>query len=157
MTRSRRYLSAILALSAATGAALLLATGEARSTNGCFQANGHLEVSNVDPADNRMIGKIHGSYAYTFEGFLPSTNNPEVLYLEGRSVVRTTQGDIRFIENSAAANGFELSTNNATLMTVDGGTRTWAGATGFIALHGFFHLSTQMGEFDYRGEVCLAG
>jgi hypothetical protein len=80
-----------------------------------------------------------------------------VVYLEGRSVVTTKRGDIRFIENSAANPGSELSTNNATLMTVEGGTGVWLGATGHIALFGFFHLSTQSGEFDYRGEVCLAG
>ena len=104
-----------------------------------------------------MTGKINGDYTYTFDGFLPSANNPRVLYLEGRSVVRTKKGDIRFTENSVAANGFELPTNNATLMSVDGGTGTWAGATGFVALYGHFHISTGTADFDYRGEVCLAG
>jgi hypothetical protein len=153
---SRARLAVVVGGSLAVALVALGVAGKAQSTNGCFQVNGHLYVSNVDPADNRMIGKINGDYTYTFNGALPSANNPKVLYLEGRSVVTTNKGEIRFIENSAAANGFELSANNATLMTVDGGTGAWASATGFVALHGFFHLSTQTGEFDYRGEVCLA-
>ncbi len=157
MHAARTRLAGIIGIGLLAGVAMLAAAGRADSTNGCAKVTGHLRVSNVDPAENRMTGSIHGDYAYTFEGFLPSANNPQVLYLEGRSLVRTKRGDIRFIENSAAANGSELSTNNATLMTVQGGTGVWAGATGHIALSGFFHLSTQTGAFDYRGEVCRAG
>jgi hypothetical protein len=150
-------LAGIVGVGLLVAVAVLGAAGNARSTNGCVTVVGHLNVSNIEPAENRMTGKIHGRYTYTFEGAVPSTNNPQVLYLEGRSFVQTRKGDIRFIENSAAANGSELSTNNATLMTVEGGTGMWKDATGHIALYGFFHLSTQTGKFDYRGEVCLAG
>ena len=41
-------------------------------------------------------------------------------------------------------------------MTVDGGTGAWAGASGYIALYGFFHTDESAGSFAYRGEVCLA-
>jgi hypothetical protein len=78
-----------------------------------------------------------------------------VIYLEGRSVVSTPTGQIRFAENSAAAVGNQVGTNNATLMTIESGTGAWAGATGFIALSGFFHTADAEGSFEYRGEVCV--
>jgi hypothetical protein len=134
-------------------AAALTGAGVAHTNGGCTTVTGHLEVS-VDDAPDRMRGSISGEYAYTFDGTVPSVNNPDVIYIEGRSVVSTNHGDVYFVENSAAAPAFEAGTNNATLMTVAGGTGRWAGATGFIALRGFFHDSELVGRFDYRGEVC---
>lgn len=149
--------TAAVAAVAIVGLAVTLGmAGNARSTGPCQQVNGHLELDLTDGAPERMIGKINGDYAYTFQGIQPSGNNPEVIYIEGRSVVNTNAGQLRFIENSAAAPGFEAGTNNATLMTVDGGTGAWTGATGYIALRGYFHNSELAGRFDYRGEVCLS-
>lgn len=147
--------AAAVAAIAIVGSALALGlAGNARSTTGCQPVRGHLEADGRDAEPERMTGKIHGSYEYTFQGFQPSGNNPDVIYLEGRSVVSTPSGEIRFIENSAAAVGNQRGTNNATLMTVVGGTGAWEGASGFIALYGFFHTDDSVGSFDYRGEVC---
>lgn len=140
---------------AATALALGLA-GNASSRDGCQPVRGHLEIDARDDRPERMTGKIHGVYEYTFQGFQPSGNNPDVIYLEGRSVVSTPGGEIRFIENSAAAVGNQRGTNNATLMTVAGGTGAWESASGYIALYGFFHTDESAGRFDYRGEVCLS-
>lgn len=121
---------------------------------GCALANGHLELDLTDAVPERMTGTIHGDYAYAFERLLPTGGNPRVSYVEGRSVVTTPTGDLRFTENSAAALGSDGRTNNATLMTVEGGTGAWAGATGFVPLRGYFHNSALSGRFDYRGEIC---
>ena len=142
---------------AIAGSALVLGlAGNARSTSECQLVNGHLELDATDDQPERMTGKIHGVYEYVFEGFQPSGNNPAVIYLEGRSVVSTPTGQLRFAENSAAAVGNQEGTNNATLMTVESGTGAWAGATGYVALYGFFHTDEMAGSFDYRGEVCRA-
>lgn len=147
-------LAAALGITVAVAAGALGAAGTAESRTGCTLVNGHLMVDITDGSPDRMIGKINGEYAYTFQGVIPSANNPQVTYVEGRSVVTTNTGVLRFIENSAST-AVERATNNATLMTVESGTGAWAGATGFIALRGYFHNSTLSGEFDYRGEVCL--
>ena len=153
-TRAR---AAVVAGVAIVGAAFALGQADnARSKSPCQFVNGHLEADGSDAAPERMTGAIHGPYEYTFQGFQPSGNNPDVIYLEGRSVVRTPRGEIRFSENSAAAVGNQRGTNNATLMTVTGGTGAWEGATGYVALYGFFHTDESAGSFDYRGEVCLA-
>jgi hypothetical protein len=146
-------LATVGALGFAAAIAALVGAGAAHTTGGCTTVRGHLEVS-VDGVSDRMSGSISGEYEFTFDGLVSSANNPDVVYVEGHSVVHTSRGELRFIENSAAAPAFEAGTNNATLMTVAGGTERWDGATGFIALRGFFHDSTQAGEFDYRGEVC---
>jgi hypothetical protein len=143
---------------AVVGSALALGlAGNASSRDGCLPVRGHLEADGGDTEPERMTGRIHGAYEYTFQGFQPSGNNPDVIYLEGRSVVSTPTGEIRFVENSAAAVGNQRGTNNATLMTVTGGTGAWEGASGYIALFGFFHTDDSVGSFDYRGEVCLGG
>jgi hypothetical protein len=150
---SKLRLAAFGALSISAALALLVGAESARTEGGCTTVKGHLVVS-VDARPDQMTGSIRGDYTYTFDGLVPSANNALVVYIEGHSIVRTSRGDIHFIENSAAAPGFEAGTNNATLMTVVGGTGRWEGATGFIALRGFFHDSTASGEFDYRGEIC---
>ena len=147
-------LGATLVIAVGLTIGALGAAGSAASTTGCTQVNGHLVVDITDGQPDRMIGKINGEYAYTFQGVVPSANNPQVTYVEGRSVVMTNKGALRFIENSAST-ALERATNNATLMTVEGGTGAWSGATGFVALRGYFHNSSLSGEFDYRGEVCL--
>ena len=153
-TRGRATAVAAVAI---VGSALALGQADnARSKSPCQLVNGHLEANALDSEPERMTGKIHGVYEYTFQGFQPSGNNPDVIYLEGRSVVTTPTGEIRFIENSAGAVGNQRGTNNATLMTVAGGTGAWEGASGYVALYGFFHTDESAGSFDYRGEVCLS-
>ncbi len=156
MKESHRRAAGIAAVAIVGSALALGSAGTARSTSPCQFVNGHLKIDARDDKPERMTGKIHGVYEYTFQGFQPSGNNPDVIYLEGRSTVSTPTGTIRFIENSAGAVGNQRGTNNATLMTVVGGTDAWEGATGYIALYGFFHTDEMAGSFDYRGEVCSA-
>lgn len=67
MEASRARLAVVLGTATVLALAALGVAGKAHSTSGCFQANGHLYVSAADPGASRMIGKINGDYAYTFQ------------------------------------------------------------------------------------------
>jgi len=104
----------------------------------------------------QMTGAIKGKYIYTLkEEFPADAVLSNLFYVTGTSVVDTKDGTLSFFETSTKDVDEVGDLNGTVLMTITGGTQQWTGATGHLALVGFFHQDTQTGAWRYQGEVCL--
>ena len=79
----------------------------------------------------------------------------DVIFNSGSSVVEGKHGSINFQEYAALDLASQQGTNGAVLLVVTGGTGRWEGASGHLALSGYFHGDPFGGQWEYEGEVCL--
>jgi hypothetical protein len=148
-----------VALATALTLALLLGTGRAASKgDACKPVSGHLVENDVPGTGLQTAGRVWGgiqaAYEFTLAGATPTGDPtiPSLVHFVGHTVLHTKTGDIRVTD--AGALDTAGAGNYADLMTVTGGTRAWAGASGQMQLVGFF--ANGHGEADYRGQVCRA-
>jgi len=149
---TRALLVSLLALSALATLAFTAWTPKA----GCIHAQGRLFNASELGGPGRMIGTISGTYGYdgsTYQEWDP--DGSEVVFNSGSSVVEGNQGTITFQEYAALDFAEQEATNGAVLLVVTGGTGKWEGASGHIALSGYFHPESFEGRWDYEGEVCV--
>ena len=135
-----------------------LGTAFASSEVHCRKVVGKLLDEHIESpvAVAQMTGAIKGQYTYTLkEEFPADAVLSNLLYVTGTSVVETRDGTLSFFETSTLDTDEPGDLNGTVLMTITGGTGKWTGATGHLALVGFFHRETQTGAWRYQGEVCL--
>ena len=103
-----------------------------------------------------MIGTISGVYWYdgsTYHEWDPDES--DVIFNSGDSLVEGQRGTLTFREYAALDMTEQGGPNGAVLLVITGGTGQWEGASGHIALSGYFHTDYFEGRWDYQGEVCL--
>jgi hypothetical protein len=123
---------------------------------GCMHAQGRLFNATQLGGTGRMIGTISGLYSYdgsTYQEWDP--DGSDVIFNSGSSVVEGEHGSVTFQEYAALDKASGQSTNGAVLLVATGGTGRWEGASGHLALSGYFHGDPFGGQWDYEGEVCL--
>jgi hypothetical protein len=104
-----------------------------------------------------MTGTISGTYWYDVNSYREwdPEDASRVVFNSGSSIVEGKKGTIAFQEYAALDYAELESFNGAVLLVVTGGTGRWDGASGHIALSGFFHPESFEGEWDYQGEICV--
>jgi hypothetical protein len=103
-----------------------------------------------------FLGTINGDYQVSLlsGGAVPGAPSG-VEWATGTSQVTTSSGVLNFFEAANIDTSEQDYLNAAVLMTVTGGTGSYAGATGHLALSGYFHSSTGTGDWDYQGVICV--
>lgn len=162
------------ALVIATALTVTLIGQEAAANVTCKPLFGHFEstvVTNFDPTvpgtcfspvgfctDGTIIGGLQGTFRLTIEEFIagtfvPGTGQPQVQFFIGESVVTDkTSGDQLIGTDTGTLN--LLNGQIATLLTFDGGTGAFDGASGHIVITGAADFANGANIGDFRGEVC---
>lgn len=142
----------------------------------CKPLFGHFEstvVTNFDPTvpgtcfspvgfctDGTVIGGLQGTFRLTIEEFIagtfvPETGQPQVQFFIGESVVTDKISGDQLIGTDTGALNL-LNGQIATLLTFDGGTGAFDGASGHIVITGVADFANGANIGDFRGEVCTA-
>ena len=149
-----RVLFVSLLLIAAASATL--AFNSSSHAPGCIHAQGRLFNATEPGGTGRMIGTISGAYLYdglTYQEW--DLDASDVIFNSGSSVVEGKHGSINFQEYAALDLASQHGTNGAVLLVVTGGTGRWEGASGHLALSGYFYGDPFGGQWEYEGDVCL--
>lgn len=151
----------------ATALAVTLIGPPAAADISCKPLFGHFESRVIPEAclspvgfctDGTVIGGLQGTFQLTIEEFIagtfvPGTGQPQVQFFIGESVVTDkTSGDQLIGTDTGALN--LLNGQIATLLTFDGGTGAFVGASGHIVITGVADFVNGINIGDFRGEVC---
>ena len=101
----------------------------------------------------RASGTINGDFVFTAFRSVPS-DTPGVVLYTGEIVFQTSRGELR-CQDAGAYDIGELESGPgpfASVCTITGGTRDWAGATGHIRTHGTF-TNAEGGNSRYAGLI----
>jgi hypothetical protein len=128
----------------------------------CTHAQGRLFNAAEEGSPGRVIGTISGDYWIDFSdpGNSGTTNAPfspdgtDVFLTWAPSYVEGPRGTIFLMEYGALDFAEQAGPNGGVLVIVTGGTGQWEGASGHLALSGYFHTDEGTGVWDYQGEVC---
>lgn len=122
----------------------------------CTTVSGKVEEAAVTPLPamttfGNLSGSLGGTYSFVLTNAL-AAQDPYVMLFVGFSTIAARKGNLYLTDAGA------LDTASSTvvdLLTVSGGDRDYAGASGQIVFTGTFDPVTGVGEFKYQGQVCV--